>query len=203
MTLKTSIVLEPSLPILSKASAAQQVRADIGRNFGYNTTVSALSGEVAPQLDHPMSILRDQANFMQALQQQATAVAYLLPPSLDVPLISLTKAPNGLSARLLVLYEDNFEDGKVVIVAGPDKEATVWLHRRLYRSMNKEKIVTRKRQVLEGSLLWIAIGCVVFGAAVFFAALVWAEEVDMGIMNLIETNQYANPFCVVEPNADA
>lgn len=187
MALKTSTALEPPRPILSRASVVQKVHTDIGRDFGYNTTASASSGEVA-QLEQPMSIQRDQASSMQALQQRASAVAYLLPPSLDVPLISLTKMPNGLYARLLVLYEDNLEDGRVVIVAGPDKEATVWLHRILYRSMNKEKIITRKRQILKGSLLWFAVWCVVFGTVGFFVALVWAEGVDMSILNLIETN---------------
>lgn len=169
MTLKTSTALEPPRPILSRASVVQKVHTDIGRDFGYNTTVgaSSSSGEVA-QLELPMSIQRDQASSMQALRQRASAIAYLLPPSLDVPLISLTKMPNGLHARLLVLYEDNFEDGRVVIVAGPDKEATVWLHRILYRSMNKEKIITRKRQILKGSLLWFAVWCVVFGTVGFF-----------------------------------
>lgn len=174
MTSKTSNVPGQLHPLFSKASAVQRVRPDTGRNF------SAFSGEVDPHVEQPMSIRHDltsdQANFIQALQQQASAFAYLLPPSLDVSLISLTKVSNGLSARLLVLYEDDFDNGKVVVVAGPDKEATICLHRRLYRSMNKEKIVTRKQQGFRGSLLWFVIGCVVVGAVGFFVALAGAVD---------------------------
>ncbi|KAJ3735327.1 hypothetical protein DFJ43DRAFT_1151497 [Lentinula guzmanii] len=199
MAPKTSTILEPPYPILLKASAVQQIRADIGRDLGHNISTSASSGEVPPQLEQPMSIQCDRASFMQALQQRASAVAYLLPPSLDVPLLSLTRAPNGLSARLLVLYDTTFEDGKVVVVAGLDKEATVWLHRRLYRSMDKEKIVTQKRQILKR--FWLVL-CVVFGTVGFVVALVWAEGVEMSIMNLIETNQNTRGM-FLDPKATA
>lgn len=183
-----SYTLPPRMP--SKASTAPQSRPNIGRNSDYTPAASAPSATRSdiltpvPPAMAASDLTREQADFLQNLQQRSSAVAYLLPPALGHPLISMTKTPNGLSARLLVVYEDNADYKQVVVVVGPDKEATVWLLRRLLGSTNKEKVITR--QTRKASFLWLAVGCIVFGVIGLFVAWARAEAVGMVVMNLID-----------------
>lgn len=141
-----------------------------------SNTLLAPSGSAATNAGHLNSpvvqggLTKDQADFFKMLQQRSRSTIYLLPPSVDLPPISSANTADGLSTRLSYMYNNDTDEGRAVVVAGPDKGATIWLHQKVSEGLNGSR--NKQEQDWKLSPMWLVIGFVV-GAVGIFVALAW------------------------------
>lgn len=68
------------------------------------------------------------------------------------------------------MYNNDTDEGRAVVVAGPDKGATIWLHQKVSEGLNGSR--NKQEQDWKLSPMWLVIGFVV-GAVGIFVALAW------------------------------